>query len=46
MDNIFVAYELFHYLHGHKGTHEVMDLKLDVSKAFDRVKWAFLDKIM
>ncbi|KAL0011169.1 hypothetical protein SO802_006277 [Lithocarpus litseifolius] len=46
-DNVLVAYETIHTMHvrkkGKKGT---MTLKLDVSKAYDRVEWPFLQKIM
>jgi len=43
-DNILVAYELFHYMHGLGGFG--MALKLDMSKAFDKVEWLFLENIM
>ncbi|XP_059458269.1 uncharacterized protein LOC132187853 [Corylus avellana] len=46
-DNILVAYEALHTmdarLSGRKG---YMALKLDMSKAYDRVEWAFLEAIM
>ena len=46
-DNILVAFETLHYLK-RKTTGKLgyMTLKLDMSKAYDRVEWEFLEKIM
>ena len=46
-DNILVAYESPHTMHGRKnGKKGSLALKLDISKAYDRVEWAFLKSIM
>ena len=46
-DNILVAYECFHYLRKKKkGKEGFMGLKLDMSKAYDRVEWRFLEEMM
>ncbi|XP_062116553.1 uncharacterized protein LOC133830553 [Humulus lupulus] len=46
-DNIMVAFEVMHYLK-RKGTGKdgYMDLKLDMSKAYDRIEWGFLEATM
>ncbi|KAL8122327.1 hypothetical protein AgCh_018896 [Apium graveolens] len=46
-DNIMVSYEIMHYLKKKKISKDgYMDLKLDMSKAYDRVEWDFLKAIM
>ena len=47
LENILLAFELLHCLQNHKSTKGgFMALKLDMSKAYDHVEWAFLEKIM
>ncbi|GJR85946.1 reverse transcriptase [Tanacetum coccineum] len=42
-DYMVIAHEAFHYIrHKKHGTQNVMALKLDLNKAFDRVEWDFL----
>ena len=46
-DNILVAFETLHHMHQmRQGQVGYMALKLDMSKAYDRVEWIFLEKIM
>ena len=46
-DNVLIAYELMHYLkHKREGKDCFMATKLDMSKAFDRVEWGFIEMVM
>ena len=47
IDNVLVAFELMHYLnHKIEGKDSFMSIKLDMSKAFDRVEWGFIKGVM
>ncbi|XP_026383991.1 uncharacterized protein LOC113279510 [Papaver somniferum] len=41
-NNIVIAKELFHSMHKSKSKQGIFALKLDMSKAYDRVYWSFL----
>ena len=47
IDNVLVTYETLHTMHSRKkGRKGSLALKLDISKAYDRVEWPFLQGIM
>jgi hypothetical protein len=47
IDNVVLAYELTHYMRNKRGGQEgVAAFKLDMSKAYDRVEWSFLQGMM
>ena len=46
-NNVLVAFETMHSIdQRRKGKNNLMATKLDMSKAYDRVKWAFLEVMM
>ncbi|XP_050277977.1 uncharacterized protein LOC126719473 [Quercus robur] len=45
-DNILVAFESLHSMQKHNGKEGFMAIKLDMSKAYDRVEWPYLEAVM
>ena len=46
-DNVLLAYELIHHLNSRKkGVKGLSAIKLDMSKAYNRVEWTFLENMM
>ena len=46
-DNVLVAFETLPHMHHNKiGREGAMAMKLDMSKAYDRVEWSYLEQIM
>lgn len=44
LDNVLIAYELLHFLRRKKmGKQRYISIKLDMSKAYDRVEWNYLN---
>ena len=44
---MLVAFELMHYLeHKKEGKKGFVAIKLDMSKAYDRVEWGFIKQVM
>ena len=45
-DNVFIAFETMHRINQKRdGKEGLMAIKLDMSKVYDRVKWAYLEEI-
>ena len=45
-DNILVAFESLHSMQRHLGKDDYMAIKLDMSKAYDRVEWPYLEAVI
>ena len=45
-DNILIECEVFHSMINQRTYNGLMAIKVDMSKAYDRVEWQFLRKVM
>lgn len=45
-DNVLIAYECIHYLKRKRGKSRACAIKLDMAKAYDRIEWEHLRRIM
>ena len=46
-NNILVAFKTLHYLRNHgMGRSSYVALKLDMSKAYNRVEWKYMEKVL
>ena len=45
-DNILVAFESLHSMQKHVGKEDYMAIKLDMSKAYDKVEWVYMESVM
>ncbi|XP_024196088.1 uncharacterized protein LOC112199282 [Rosa chinensis] len=46
-DNTLIANEVSHFIHNNRLSNDgVMSLKLDMSKAYDRMEWVFLETVL
>lgn len=46
LDNIIATQEVLHSLRSRKGRNTSMVVKVDLEKVYDRVDWAFLEKVL
>lgn len=45
-DNFIIASEVFHSIQGKESTSDSVALKLDITKAFDKLEWRFLREML
>ena len=46
IDNVLLAQELFYALDRKKGKEGYMAIKVDLEKAYDRLEWSFVYKVL
>jgi hypothetical protein len=45
-DNTILAHEFFNFINSKKGREDLMAIKIDMEKAFDRMEWRFILAIL
>ncbi|XP_074278012.1 uncharacterized protein LOC141601617 [Silene latifolia] len=45
-DNTLIAFEIFHHMKNSRSREGHMAIKLDMAKAYDRIEWTFLDRVL
>ncbi|XP_074318065.1 uncharacterized protein LOC141654850 [Silene latifolia] len=45
-DNVLIAFEAFHFMRNSRQSEGHMAIKLDMAKAYDRVEWRFLERVL
>ncbi|XP_074314331.1 uncharacterized protein LOC141649543 [Silene latifolia] len=45
-DNVLIAFEMFHHMKNSRQNDGFMAVKLDMAKAYDRVEWRFLRRVL
>ncbi|XP_074290774.1 uncharacterized protein LOC141617477 [Silene latifolia] len=45
-DNVLIAFEMFHHMKSLRQAEGHMTIKLDMAKAYDRVEWRFLRRVL
>ena len=46
LDNIIIAQELIHSIDNKRGKEGYMAIKMDLEKAYDRLEWNFIHKVL
>lgn len=45
-DNVIVAQEVIYYMHHSKAENGVVAFNIDLEKAYDRLRWDFLERVL
>lgn len=45
-NNILMSHEIFHHMRKHHSRSQLMTIKMDLSKTYDRIEWPYLIRII